>query len=480
MKWKLVIIFALAVFALMGQNTMQINGLNEAQFVYRTAEDSLNAYFSNSFGFNLRYRDFLFGMKFNSELPKYSNEQTELMQELDPARLSVKWEELYAGFSRDEFSIHVGTTEETFGNAIVFRSFEDIEFDEDHRLQSALIRYEGKLKLKLLSGAINSPGNVNRYDLAYGADAEYPIRQGIRVGASAMAFRDLTPLNRYSYRDVFAGRMKLSLGSLEAYTEFAAGKDYRQGNIPSKDIQAFYANAEYLIGSLIVGASYKDYEGFDYRLNDIPLANFHGETLSDALGSGKDEQGWQVRATYHLGDSIYLNADYAEAWDESKVKQMNDIYLGLEYVGAGNTFLASWNHIEKVDDASRTWQKEYYPAFGADIRSFCLPLYLQAEFKTVEKQHGLISSTHYEPLLQADFRIRKLSVSLGLQSWWADFDTILQSKYNPNIELKYPVFEHSDLLLFAGKEQGGKVCRNGMCRFVAPFEGIRAELTTRF
>jgi hypothetical protein len=480
MKWKLVILLILPMFGLLAQNALQINGYNEAQFVYRTAPDSLNTYFSNSFGFNLRYQDFRFGMVLNSALPKYSNEQTELMQEIDPARLSVKWEELYAGFNRDLFSLHVGTTEETFGNGIVFRSFEDIEFDEDHRLQSALMRYDGKLKLKTLYGAINSPINLSRYDLAYGADAEYPVLSGVRLGASAMAFRDLTPLNSYSHRDVFAGRMKLSLGSLEAFSEYAAGKEYRLGNLPSGNIQALYANAEYLFGDLIVGASYKNYEGFDYRLNDIPLANYHGETLSDALGSGQDEEGWQARASYHLAESIYLIADYAEAWDSSKDKQMNDLFFSAEYSGESNTYLASWSHIEKVDDAARTWQKEYYPALGADIRNIGMPLYLQAEFKTVEKQHGATTSSHYEPLLQADFRIRKLGVSLGLQSWWADFDTILQSKYNPNIELKYPVFEHSDLILFAGKEQGGKVCRNGMCRFVAPFEGLRAEFTTRF
>lgn len=480
MKLSIAIIFALTVGLLMGQNALQINGINEAQFVYRTAPDSLNTYFSNSFGFNLRYQDFRFGMKFNSELPKYSNEQTELMQQLDPARLSVKWEELYAGFSRDDFSIHVGTTEETFGNGIVFRSFEDIEFDDDHRLQSALFRYDAKLKLKAIYGAINNPANISRYDLAYGLDAEYPVLRGIRLGASAMAFRDLTPLNRYSFRDVFAGRMSLSLGNLDAFSEYAAGKVFQRGGSASEAIQAVFANAEYHWANLLVGASYKNYDGFDYRLNDIPLANYHGETLSDALGSGQDEEGWQARASYHLGDSIYLRADYAEAWDSSKAKQMNDLYLSLEYSGAANTYLASWNHIEKVDDTAQTWQKEYYPALGADIRKLPLPLYLQAEFKTVEKQNGAVSSSHYEPLLQADFRLRKLSVSLGVQSWWADFDTISSSKYNPNIELKYPVFEHSDLILFAGKEQGGKVCRNGMCRFVAPFEGVRAEFITRF
>jgi hypothetical protein len=56
----------------------------------------------------------------------------------------------------------------------------------------------------------------------------------------------------------------------------------------------------------------------------------------------------------------------------------------------------------------------------------------------------------------------------------------MESNYWPAIELKYPIFNHSDLILFGGKEAGGKVCRNGVCRYVAPFEGLKVELNTRF
>jgi hypothetical protein len=46
---------------LFAQNTLSINGQNEARFVYRTAEDSLNAYFSDSFSFALAYRSSALG-----------------------------------------------------------------------------------------------------------------------------------------------------------------------------------------------------------------------------------------------------------------------------------------------------------------------------------------------------------------------------------------------------------------------------------
>jgi len=34
--------------------------------------------------------------------------------------------------------------------------------------------------------------------------------------------------------------------------------------------------------------------------------------------------------------------------------------------------------------------------------------------------------------------------------------------------------------LFVGKEKGGKVCRNGICKYRNQFEGLRLELITAF
>jgi len=480
MKYKLSILFALTCVLLMGQNTLQINGLNEAEFVYRMVPDSLNTYFRNSFGFNVGYRDFRFGMKFNSDLPRYSNQETELMGDLDPNRLSVAWEELYAGYSKDAFSIHVGTTEESFGQGMTFRSYEDLEFDEDHRIESFLLRYDDKLKLKTFYGAIESESYSGRQNLAYGADLQYPVWQGVNLGASALGYRNLGAFSQYSYRDVFAGRMIVNHGNFDSYAEYALSKNYRLQGADASEGSALYLNADYMWNDLILGAAYKRYEDFSYRLQDLPLANYHLETISDALASGIDEEGWQGRISYAATQDIYLTLDYAEAWDSSKDKRMNDLYLELDLHRGGKRYQLSWSHIEKVDDAARIWYKEYYPTLTAQINALGRPLQLTGEFKTVEKQQNQIESSHYEPMFQAGFAVRKFSIALGLQSSWADFSAIMDSRYMPNIEVKYPIFSHSDLSVFAGKEAGGKVCRNGVCRYVAPFEGIKAELSTRF
>ncbi len=58
----------------------------------------MHTYFNDTFGFNFGYRNFSFGMKFIAELPKYSTEQTELLDELDASRLELGWQELYASY----------------------------------------------------------------------------------------------------------------------------------------------------------------------------------------------------------------------------------------------------------------------------------------------------------------------------------------------------------------------------------------------
>lgn len=477
MKLRLSILLALMSVVLLGQNNLQINGLNETQFVYRTVSDSLHTYFRNSFGFNIGYQDFRFGMKFNADLPRYNNQESELLDELDANRLSVAWEELYAEYAKNAFSIHVGTTSETFGQGISFRSYEDLEFDEDHRLESFLLKYDDKLQFKAIYGALESEDYAGRYDLAYGSDIQYPVWQGLRLGASAMGYRNLEAFGHYSFRDVFATRAIFTQGNLDSYAEFALSKKYHVQGASDINGSAIYLNADYLWGDLSIGGAYKRYDDFSFRLQDLPLANYHGETLSDVLASGLDEEGWQIRSGYKLMDDIYLNADYAEAWDDSRDRKMNDLHLAMDVYQDTNLYQLSWSHIEKVDDLAHTWQKEFYPTLVAHFTVNGRPLQLTGEFKTVEKQQGQNTNSHYEPMLQADFSIKKLALSLTVSSWWENSSNV---EYMPNIEAKYPLFEHTNLTLFAGKESGGKVCRNGICRYVAPFEGLRVELNTRF
>ena len=480
MKHTLLLLLLISFTLLSAQNVLFVNGSNEAKFIYRTVEDSLHTYFNDTFGFNLAYRNFGFGMKFIAELPKYSTEQTELLDELDSNRLELGWQELYASYEKDAWKIYTGITEESFGNSIVFRSYKDLEFDIDNRLESFLFSYNDVFKLKAIYGAIENPAINGKYDLAYGTDLQSPNFQGLSLGASAMAFRNLLTTNIYNQRTVFAGRLNYATEYIDLQAETAVSKLYHQPGIDTKSGKAIYVNGSYYFGPVTLGGAYKQYDKFQYRLNDLPTANYHNETLSDASATGEDEIGWQVFGTVSFTDGLDFTADYAEAFNSDKIKKMNDAFFALEYSGNSFSLLTSYSHIEKVDESSNSWQQDLIPALQTNFTWLKIPVQIQAEYKKVSKQRQEAESEHYEPKLQTDFTFKKLSLSLCAQSNWEEISEIFDSRYWASAQIKFPLFEHSDIILFGGKEAGGKVCRNGICRYVAPFEGLRVELNTRF
>ena len=480
MKHTLLILLLISFTLLSAQNVLFVNGSNEAKFIYRTVEDSLHTYFNDTFGFNLAYRNFSFGMKFIAELPKYSTEQTELLDELDSNRLELGWQELYASYEKDACKIYAGITEESFSNGIVFRSYKDLEFDIDNRLESFLFSYNDAFKFKAIYGAIENPTINGKYDLAYGADLQSPNFRGLSLGASAMAFRNLLATNIYNQRTVFAGRLNYATEYIDLQAETAVSKLYHQPGIGTKNGKAIYVNGSYYFGPVTLGGAYKQYDKFQYRLNDLPTVNYHNETLSDASATGEDEIGWQGFGTVAFTDGLNFTADYAEAFNSDKDKKMNDAFLALEYSGNSFSLLASYSHIEKVDDLNNTWQQDLIPALQTNFTGLKIPVQIQAEYKKVSKQRQDAESEHFEPKLQTNFTLKKLSLSLCAQSNWEDISEIFDSPYWASAQIKLPLFEHSDIILFGGKEAGGKVCRNGVCRYVAPFEGLCVELNTRF
>ncbi|MDD4224616.1 MAG: DUF6029 family protein, partial [Candidatus Cloacimonetes bacterium] len=418
-KLPLILLALLAAWGgLAAQSTPLLNGLNEASFIYRSVPDSLHVYFRDSFGFSLGYKNFTLGMKFIAELPKYSTDQSELLDELVSDRLSLGWQELYASYTKDTYLIHAGTIEESFGSGLIFRSYEDLELDEDHRVTGFKFRYDDKLRLKALYSGYTSSSAIGRLDLAYGADVEYPVLEALTLGGSFVGMQTLVG-SSYRQDDILGARAGLYLDFLELSAEIAQRDD--KLTPAGGDGLAIYTSASAYFGPVQIGGAYKHYDNFAYRnrLQDLPLANHHNETLADDLASGADESGFQAWTNIALGQSLNLDLDYAEAWDQNWNKRMNDAYAGLEWQSGATAATLSYSHIEKVDSDLRHWQKESYPAFTASFPAGKAGLVLSGEFKTVEKlvadtvQNEYVEVRHYEPRLQADLSLGKLSLSVG-------------------------------------------------------------------
>ena len=479
----MLLIFIGSLFA--ATDELYLNGLNETTYIYRTAQDSLNSYFRDAFSFSFGYRDFTMGVKFLAELPKYSTDQNQLMGELDSNRLNSRWTERYLEYEKDDLLLHGGTISESFGSGMVFRSWEDLEFDQDTRFDGFLVKYNNLVKLKALYGALPNRNQATKYDLVYGADAELPIFSNLSLGASALTIRTWKATNLYNQQDVLSGKTNWNFDMWDGSVEYAKTSLFRnaQGaNTEGTGINA-YTNLYLkpaLLKSLSIGAGYKYYDKFQYRTQDLKTNNYHNETLADNLPTGTDEEGLQGMITLAPNDEVSFTSNYAEAWNSKFTKRMNDIYNSLEWQLDSSTLLFEYGHTEKLDKATDHWQKDLKPAvsFSMPIEGYSLTT--KAEYEYIEKINHDIKTWHYEPMLQMDLGLGKLSVSVAAESQWKDASDITKGRYWANTEIKYAAFEHTDITLFAGKQAGGKVCRNGICRYVAPFQGFKLEATTRF
>ncbi len=480
----LLLILLLCIGLLTAQDKIYLNGLNEVSYTYRTAQDSLNSYFRDAFSFSLGYRNFTLGMKFLAELPRYSTEQTQLMDELDANKLNLKWTERYIEFNKDDLLIHGGTIAESFGSGMVFRAWEDVQFEQDNRIDGFLLKVDKFYQIKALYGALPNRNTPSKYDLAYGVDGMIPLTESLKLGSSVLTLRTLTPLNSYNQQDVYGGRLLWNFGILDGSAEYARTSLYKNQSA-NHEGEAFvtetYLNlAPSWLKSLTLGSGYKYYDSFQYRLQDLPTMNHHNETLADNLVTGLDEEGLQGSLALAPADFIYITANYAEAWNSNFKKRMNDMYLSMELTVNKSSLLAEYSHIEKLDREIDTWQKELTPALHYSQPMGMYSLGLKGEYQYKEKDKQAVKSSHFEPLLQLEISRGNLSVTAAAESWWKAPEDILDALYWANCEVKYTWMKHTDITLFAGKEQGGKVCRNGICRYVAPFKGIRLELTTRF
>jgi hypothetical protein len=399
MKKSLLLLLAvLFVFSLFAIDDLRLNGLNETTYIYRTAQDSLNSYFRDAFSFSMGYRDFTLGVKFLAELPKYTTDQTQLMAELNSAKLSTTWTERYLEYEKDNLLLHGGTITESFGSGMVFRAWQDLEFDTDTRLDGFLVKYGKALKLKALYGALPNRNQPDKNDLAYGADAEYPLSQNVSLGASVLTLRTLTAFTTYNQQDVYGSRMSLSADFMDGAVEYAATSLMKNNgaNHEGKAINAYanvYLNPSFL-QALTLGAGYKFYDKFQYRTQDLKTNNYHNETLADNQTTGADEEGLQGSVTAGLSPNVVYNINYAEAWNSGYTKRMNDLYTSLEWQLGDKSLVFEYSHIEKLDTAGDHWQQDLRPAiqFSTPIKDYSLSL--KGEYQYIEKVTHEIGRAH--------------------------------------------------------------------------------------
>lgn len=479
----LLIVSSLLVFIffttnLAAQELPQISGANHATYIYRTAADSLHSFFNDEFNFSINYRKFTYGMQFHAKLPKYDDfKQT---NELKADEVAIEWDERYLEYEGDNLLLHAGTFTDLFGKGVAFRSYEEEDFNWDSRLEGLLAKYEiGKLNSKAFYGSLPNQAQDTKNDVAYGTDWQYRANSALTLGANAVTIREWQPTDKYNQRDVFTGRASWNPGMFEIWTESGISQLYhRVGRTVNGS--AIYAEGNAYLGSLTITSAYKRYKNFNYRLHDLPLANYSNETLADNIETGHQEEGLMGEVNYTTPQGLSILANYSEAWALNDDVHMSDFFGSATNNNGPLQWSAEYAQIEKINDDSGIYSKELTPAMSFDYSAWHTPLHTRFEYQYKEKKFLDTKQWHYEPLAMLDVTLPLVSVSVQAETEIQGIDDLTDAKYWLGTELKTNITKQTDLTVFAGKEKGGKICRHGVCRYRAAFEGVRVELHTSF
>ncbi len=468
----LILSLASALFAL---KDFSVTGLNEATYVYKNAVDSLKNYFSDEFSFRMSYKSFTFGMKFIANLPRY--DEYAAMQELTPQSISYTWDERFLEYKVDDFFARAGNFEQVFGSGIALRVYQDRDFDIDTRLNgfSAEI-YPKSFQMKALYGALPNEDNDSKNDVVAGIDMQKDIFDPVKIGASFVNVREWQAGDNYLDRKIFGARSDVNASQFDIRAEYCY-LDQSEGI--SKIGHAFYGNLNTYFDIISFSVGYNNYLNFDSRLNDLPILNHSNEPMYDSP-IGKDQQGVMGEVMFMPNDFNEFVINYAEEWNDAWTIHQSNLWVEAIHYFDNSTLVASFSHLERKDEEINHWEKEVTPKLMYDFMIGETPLSIKAEFQYYDKHYQQEKKHHWEPLLQIDTNILNIDCSVIAEYSYEKIKDIGKNPLWLGAEVSKEIFENTTMRLFVGKEKGGKVCRNGICKYRNQFEGLRLELITTF
>ncbi len=475
---KKVIIFILILSlasSLLALKDFRVTGLNEATYVYKNAVDSLKNYFSDEFSFRMTYKNFTFGMKFIANLPKY--DEYAAMQELTSQSISYTWDERFLEYKVDDFSTRAGNFEQVFGSGIALRVYRDRDFDIDTRLNgfSAEI-FPKSFQMKALYGALPNEDNDTKNDVVAGIDMQKDIFDPVKLGASFVNVRQWQAGDNYLDRKIFGARADVNANWFDMSAEYGY-LDQSEGI--SKIGHAFYGNINTYFDIISFSVGYNNYLNFDSHLNDLPILNHSNEPMYDSP-IGKDQQGVMGEVMFMPNDYNEFVVNYTEEWNDAWTIRQSDLWVEAIHYFDTSTLIASFSHLERKDEEINRWEKEVTPTLMYDFMIGETPISIKAEFQYYDKHYQQEKKHHWEPLLQIDTNFFDIDCSVIAEYSYEKIKDIGKNPLWLGVEISKEIFENTMMRLFVGKEKGGKVCRNGICKYRNQFEGLRLELITTF
>ncbi len=484
MKKTFLLIILLSLSANLLYSELSFSGLNEFKYIYSNKDNEGKSYFSDEFQIQTQFRSFRTGIKFDLYKPRFDKFALTSTEE-DENYI----DEYYLQYESDHWFVQAGTYEAVIGSGMVLHNFYDDDFESDSRLIGGYVNpvYD-RWQVQLFAGLMESdisihPDLEDEYDQLGAFDVDFNIIDNLTIGGSYVLHKENEVINsdeiKFNNRTVYAGKLNFSSSLFDLHTEYATSKD-------DEDVtgSAIYSNITSYIGKFTLIGAYKNYENFDVRISDLPMVNHAGQILEHSWDPGKDEEGLmgEIRFLPNYENEFVLN--YAEGWNSNFMVRLSNFYSEFKHDFEVWSFKAEFESLEQLnkEDANR-WYKEITPALTFDFLVKDNPVLIKAEYQYKEEDKITGNHSHFEPRLQTDIAIGSYSLSVTVENQIGDSDSPEDGddgEYWIGGELATTIFNNTDVRLFYGKEKGGIVCSNGVCKNQAEFDGVRLTVTTTF
>jgi uncharacterized protein DUF6029 len=485
------------------------SGVNEFKYIYSNRIIEHRSYFSNKLQLQAQFNNFRVGVKYDLLRPKFDKfalitdtmSDTAIENSLLLEEDENYFDEYYLQYESDYWFAQVGTYEAVIGSGLVLHNFYDDDFDLDSRLIGGYVNplYD-KWEMKLFAGLMESdnPNLEDEYDQLGAFDADVNITDELSIGGSYVLHKELLhdESEDFNERTVYAGKLNYSSSLFDLQAEYATSSD-------DDDIEgtAIYSNITSYLGKFTLLGAYKKYENFNVRISDHPMVNHSGQQLEHSWDPGKDEEGVmaEIRFLPNYENEYVLN--YAEGWNSSKEVKLSNLYTEYKHDFEEWSIKVEYVTLEQLNEISNHWNKELTPTLTFDFLVKDNPFLVKAEYQYKENENIAANKSHFEPRLQTDMSLGNYSFSLTVESQVGESDLLedgddgdfwiggemaisIASEFSfiggvPGRILS-DLVRNSDIRIFAGKEKGGIVCRNGVCKNQAEFEGVRLVISTTF
>ncbi len=473
-------------------------------------------------------------------LPKNINVGFRLLYD-NPPEIGDRFEGIsrrFIEYKNKGLYLRVGNSSELYGRGLVLNLFENRGLAYDTWIDGIKASYKfSNLKASLIAGTINYRDSVNivRYEKykIRGGNFEYKIKRIGKIGASFISSQALIPQSNFSkianvelpelYFDLNYKKIDFHFGWANKWVNTPIDKKHSKGN-------GIYSSISYAGSKLGITIDYKNYK-FDlqnpFLKNDVtrttkflPFQNppivmkEHSYTLlTRALHvvDFNDEVGVQLDAIYTANNDLNfsLNMSLASSHRSYKFDNTNfvfnidkstdlfpsskinfspyyEIFLEGEYYFTLNTVIrfglakrekSFYNDITGVT-GSHTIKSIVIPMQFQTPLTKIISSTFQYEFETVNDNFNVgqeIFENHFFTLISSFYN--KLTVSIRYELTTNNFDLSNRKDWLVG-ELGYRISGANLVTLSYGRERGGQICSNGICRYLLPFKGFRFSLQT--